>query len=236
MQAVKYRHDQWQSWENLGKAALGVRAYGQACRATAKVLDISRDKRLDVSTLRRLVDWVEVSRRNDVSDAPKSAAAPPGRSGRTGASVESERPTESAEEVSSSGNESEGLSAADVAAAVRAAAEGGDEEENGNEGGQESGPEEGAEVLASEREVAAVGELLKRAVGSGEGGAEVWGLQARFFEVVGDVDMAKESRLKQVRALQVSSAPAREARRASSGSPCSAGRDSVRCSGSLENV
>lgn len=202
MQAVKYRHDQWQSWENFGKAALDVGAHVQACRAIRKVLELS-NKRVDTSTLRGLVEWVERSTRHKHKHKSSSKwenggdVSKQGESGGTGGVESKETRNDGTKDLESEG---QALSAADVAAAVGAIE---DEDEESSSGQEEtSKPMEEGDV-ASEREMGVVGELLKRVVGSGEGGGEVWGLQARFFEATGSVEMAKESRLRQVRALQV---------------------------------
>jgi hypothetical protein len=203
VQAVKYRHDQWQSWENFGKAALDVGAHVQACRAVQKVLELSNNKRVDTSTLRRLVEWVERSARRKhehESSSERESGGDVSKQGESGGSGGVE--TKETRDDGKRDLESEGqaLSAADVAAAVGPIEDENEESSSGQE--ETSKPMEEGDV-ASEREMGVVGELLKRVVVSGEGGGEVWGLQARFFEAMGNMEMAKESRLRQVRALQV---------------------------------
>jgi hypothetical protein len=209
VQAIKYRHDQWQSWENFGKAALDVGAHVQACRAVQKVLELSNNKRVDTNTLWRLVEWVERSTRRKLEHESRPAeisergsggdGSRQGESGESGGVETKETRDDGKRDLESEG---QALSAADVAAAVGAIEDDVDEEESSSGQEETSKPTEEGDV-ASEREMGVVGELLKRVVGSGEGGGEVWGLQARFFEATGNVDMAKESRLRQVRALQV---------------------------------
>lgn len=60
-EALKFKRNSWQLWENYGHVALDVGNIGQALEAIQKVLDMTSNKRIDTELLKRIM--VEVERR-----------------------------------------------------------------------------------------------------------------------------------------------------------------------------
>ncbi|KAL3697661.1 hypothetical protein R1sor_011737 [Riccia sorocarpa] len=59
-EALKLKRNNWQMWENLAQVALDVANFGQALIALENVLDLFEDKRIDITSLRRLIEELEV--------------------------------------------------------------------------------------------------------------------------------------------------------------------------------
>ncbi|KAK9086759.1 hypothetical protein Syun_029153 [Stephania yunnanensis] len=58
-EALKYRRNSWQLWENYSQVAADIRNFGQALQATKMVLDMTSYKRIDADLLERVLMEVE---------------------------------------------------------------------------------------------------------------------------------------------------------------------------------
>ncbi|KAK9083931.1 hypothetical protein Scep_030402 [Stephania cephalantha] len=58
-EALKYRRNSWQLWENYSQVAADIRNFGQALQATKMVLDMTNYKRIDADLLERVLMEVE---------------------------------------------------------------------------------------------------------------------------------------------------------------------------------
>ncbi|KAG2668551.1 hypothetical protein I3760_15G165800 [Carya illinoinensis] len=69
-EALKFKRDSWQLWENYGHVAVDVGNIGQALEAIQKVLDMTRNKRIDAEILKRIMIEVERRASTDHSRSP----------------------------------------------------------------------------------------------------------------------------------------------------------------------
>ncbi|XP_022735386.1 tetratricopeptide repeat protein 27 homolog [Durio zibethinus] len=58
-EALKYKRDSWQMWENYSHVALDVGNIGQALEAIKMVLNMTNNKRIDVDLLERIMQYLE---------------------------------------------------------------------------------------------------------------------------------------------------------------------------------
>lgn len=58
-EALKLKRNSWQMWENFSHVAADVGSYSQAMDAVCKVMDMTKNKRIDVDLLERLMGEVE---------------------------------------------------------------------------------------------------------------------------------------------------------------------------------
>ncbi|WOL10567.1 tetratricopeptide repeat protein [Canna indica] len=71
-EALKFRRNNWQLWENFSNVALDVGNTRQALEATKMVLDLSNNKRVDVELLDKILKKFEDGERNSNSDLSSS--------------------------------------------------------------------------------------------------------------------------------------------------------------------
>jgi hypothetical protein len=58
-EALKFKRNSWQMWENFAEVALDISNFGQTVMALHKVLDLSQEKRVSIGILTRLVEEIE---------------------------------------------------------------------------------------------------------------------------------------------------------------------------------
>ncbi|BFI27698.1 tetratricopeptide repeat protein 27 [Marchantia polymorpha subsp. ruderalis] len=183
-EALKLKRNSWQMWENFAQVSLDVANFSQAILALEKVLDLSEEKRVDIIAYRRLMKELEI--RKGLLVRPK-----------TNSFKDTDENRDAEDEFDSLS--SLGLPSPAVAFSSK---------ENLPEGDtQELSPSEsdsGSLVSSKETDMLLekTGKLLSRIVARGQGGGEVWGLKARWHQIMGDMDMCVEALLKQVRAYQ----------------------------------
>ncbi|KAA8522634.1 hypothetical protein F0562_013005 [Nyssa sinensis] len=158
-EALKFKRNSWQLWENFSHVAADVGNFGQALEAIQKVLDMTSNKRIDAEFLERMMLEIE----GQTLTRPQSHLAI---------------------------NDHNNTNQIDLA----------DSDANcANE------PRDSEVGLAKAREtdhlVELLGNILRQIVRSG-GGAEIWGLYARWHKLKGDLTMCSEALLKQVRSYQ----------------------------------
>ncbi|KAE8126170.1 hypothetical protein FH972_020914 [Carpinus fangiana] len=151
-EALKFKRESWQLWENYGHVAVDVGNIGQALEAIQKVLDMTNNKRIDAELLKRIM--IEVENRASPNQ--------PGSHVMTNDDSSSDQDclNESTYAVSGMGRSHE-----------------------------------------TEYLVEFLGKVLQRIVRS-LGGADIWGLYARWHRIKGDLTMCSEALLKQVRSYQ----------------------------------
>ncbi|KAG0448913.1 hypothetical protein HPP92_027599 [Vanilla planifolia] len=70
-EALKFRRNSWQLWENYSHVALDVGNFHQALEATKMVLDLSSNKRVDIELLNKVLTKVEENTLRFSDDAAK---------------------------------------------------------------------------------------------------------------------------------------------------------------------
>ncbi|KAF6137117.1 hypothetical protein GIB67_030881 [Kingdonia uniflora] len=58
-EALKFRRNSWQLWENYSQVAADIGNFGQALEASMKVLDMTKNKRLDTEILEKIMKELE---------------------------------------------------------------------------------------------------------------------------------------------------------------------------------
>ncbi|KAJ8562365.1 hypothetical protein K7X08_011656 [Anisodus acutangulus] len=59
-EALKLKRDSWQMWENFSRVAADIGNFSQALEAVQKVLDMTKNKRIDVELLERMLQELEL--------------------------------------------------------------------------------------------------------------------------------------------------------------------------------
>lgn len=72
-EALKFKRNSWQMWENYSQVAADVGNYSQAMEAINKVLDMTGNKRIDVGLLERLMLVIEEQSLNSKSSVTSSS-------------------------------------------------------------------------------------------------------------------------------------------------------------------
>ncbi|CAK9187949.1 unnamed protein product [Ilex paraguariensis] len=158
-EALKFKRNSWQLWENYGHVAADVGNINQAMEAVQMVLELSKNKRIDAELLERIM--LEIEARVSASHSPSPVAT--------------------------------------------------NNDDFSNHSLADSDIHYVKEVTRSEIDLARtretehlmelLGKILQRIVRSA-GGAEIWGLYARWHKLKGDLTMCSEALLKQVRSYQ----------------------------------
>ncbi|EFJ51673.1 hypothetical protein VOLCADRAFT_87348 [Volvox carteri f. nagariensis] len=214
-ESVRHKRDSWQTWENYARAALASGHYQQAVRGLQTALKLSSGHRLFVDVASGLLDVLEgrpPPRDGGTSMAAAAAAAAEGLRGVAAEAGEDEaalgvpllplladiplnHPDQQLQAGKGGGGEAEAeaaVAAANPTAAPRTTT-------------TSSSNPPAADVLLSGRErevvVGGLGALLREAVNSPAASAALWGCLARYWALRGEVDSAKEARIKQVRGL-----------------------------------
>ncbi|KAL6770306.1 hypothetical protein ACKKBG_A34440 [Auxenochlorella protothecoides x Auxenochlorella symbiontica] len=196
-EALRHKRDSWQAWENYGAVAARAREWQAAAHALQEVLRLSDGARLDLEALEVLVRRLERGAEEEEEEGMEE-----GDGGRGGDEEDGDLLDPYDEEVDAR------LKKLDLAAA-RWLGEAGEAAERPTEARDAAAREEAAAVQAAAdaRGAAtlqrAVHAVLRQAAACGAGGAELWGLFARYHEATSeDPSLALECRLKEVRALQ----------------------------------
>lgn len=129
-EALKFKRNSWQMWENFSHVAANVGNFGQALEAVQKVLDMNKNELRDLEVLETVM--LEIERRTQNSDFQS---------------------------------------------------------------------QDGYRTRETDYLVEFLGKILQQIVKRG-GGAEIWGLYARWQKLKGDLTMCSEALLKQVRSYQ----------------------------------
>ncbi|XP_042498787.1 tetratricopeptide repeat protein 27 homolog [Macadamia integrifolia] len=58
-EALKFRRNSWQLWENYSQVAMDIGNFGQALEATKMVVDMTRNKRTDFTLLEKIMEEIE---------------------------------------------------------------------------------------------------------------------------------------------------------------------------------
>ncbi|KAJ7539425.1 hypothetical protein O6H91_11G092300 [Diphasiastrum complanatum] len=210
-EALKFKRGSWQMWENFSQVAIDIGNYLQAATAIEKVLDLSRGKHVDLPSLTKLIE--ELEKRQGFLNQRKihsslgtsmnsvSAFSRQKDDGKVNANLPEESVIPTIFEMSASNvEEQNGTGSTDTHAHEL----NGLDVDHSEEVGLSIDIEGPKEDLIKERELLLdiVGKLLGQVVEHGNADGEVWGLQARWYRIKGDLPMASQALLKQVRALQ----------------------------------
>eukprot|EP00850_Spirogloea_muscicola_P020172 SM000208S06342 [mRNA] locus=s208:110210:117173:- [translate_table: standard] len=178
LEALKYKHNSWQMWDNFVRVALDVKSFEQALNGMDKILDLTNNKQLDMAALEHLISEIE---RHHMPATPESTPA------------ETDACLANSEESMAVGMQAHAESVArecesriherEQTVCV--------EEDRGH--AKEKDPPLFRRKLQK---------LLEKVAAGGAGGKQIWSLQGRFFEAVGQHARATECFLKQIRALQ----------------------------------
>ncbi|XP_057872114.2 uncharacterized protein LOC131078433 [Cryptomeria japonica] len=177
-EALKFRRNSWQMWENYSQVAMDIGNFGQALEAIKMVLDLTNNKRVDIDLLSKLVE--EMESRNAPDGSLGIAANGPEKNLQCSNymnEIQSNKTTNG--QSTDKQNDTMGTGSVDKE----------------NYGGIKYSFEE-------EQMVDLIGRILQQIVRSGEGGGDIWGLFARFHKFKGNLVTCSESLLKQVRAYQ----------------------------------
>lgn len=159
-EALKFKRDSWQLWDNYGNVAMDVGNVSQALEAIQKVLNISGCKRINAELLTRIMIEVEIRASTNQSASPVMT-------------------------------NHDDCCDQDYAADYQV-----DHLNKSTQGDTGVGRSCETEYL-----VEFLGKVLQQIVRS-EGGADIWGLYARWHKIKGDLIMCSEALLKQVRSYQ----------------------------------
>ncbi|CAH9138759.1 unnamed protein product [Cuscuta epithymum] len=157
-EALKFKRNSWQMWENFSRVAADIGNINQAMEAVQMVLDMTKKKRTDIDLLEKVMQDLEmrVSTTHSVS-ASRNATS------------------NNITDVICDTNHAEKLVTSEAG-------------------------------LSFEREtehlIQLVGTILRQMAQSGNSAAAVWGLNARWHKLKGDLTMCSEALLKQVRSYQ----------------------------------
>lgn len=177
-EALKFRRNSWQMWENYSQVAMDTGNFGQALEAIKMVLDLTNNKRGDLNLLSKLVEEME-SRKI-------SSGCTIVRNDGTGHNLESNN--------SLSENDLSKMNTRLCSDKPNNIVDTGSVHTDSYDGVKYS--------FETEQLVDLCGRILQQLVQSGEGGGEVWGLYARWHKFKGNSNMCTEALLKQVRAYQ----------------------------------
>ncbi|XP_020581812.1 tetratricopeptide repeat protein 27 homolog isoform X2 [Phalaenopsis equestris] len=156
-EALKFRRNSWQLWENYSHVAVDTGNFYQALEAIKMVLELSSNKRVDIEFLDKIL-------------------------------------TKTEEYASRSSSSCSATNDQDIRAS---------QEDSAMDCCGDSG--NFARVLEErERDLLAsmIGTVMQQVIKNGGGGAEIWGLYARWHKMEGNLLMCSEALLRQVRAYQ----------------------------------
>ncbi|KAH9317466.1 hypothetical protein KI387_019235, partial [Taxus chinensis] len=176
-EALKFRRNSWQMWENYSQVAMDIGNFSQALEAIKMVLDLTNNKRVDLNLLSKLLEEIECKKASgqclviatDSMDGQQQCS-------NTLIEIQSNKTT-SQRPIKPNGTMAVGSIG-----------------KNNHDGIKYS--------FEAEQMVDLIGRILQQIVSSGEGGGEVWGLFARFHKFKGNLVTCSEALLKQVRAYQ----------------------------------
>eukprot|EP00850_Spirogloea_muscicola_P016424 SM000133S26790 [mRNA] locus=s133:117854:124683:+ [translate_table: standard] len=180
-EALKYKHDSWQMWDNFVRVALDVKSFEQALNGMDKILELTNNKQLDMAALEHLIREIE---RHHTPATPDSTPA-------------------EADACSANSEEEEESMAVGMQAHAESVARECESQEHEPEQtvGVEKDRGQSKEKCPPlfQRQLQ---KLLEKVAAGGAGGNQIWSLQGRFFEAVGQHARATECFQKQIRALQ----------------------------------
>lgn len=177
-EALKFRRNSWQMWENYSQVAMDIGNFAQALEAIKMVLDLTKNKRGDLNLLSKLVE--EMESRKISSGCPIIQIDGTGQKLECSSTLfENDLSKTNTSQCADKPNKTvdTGLVHSESIEGVKYSFE-------------------------TEQLVDLCGRILQQLVRSGEGGGEVWGLYARWHKFKGNSIMCAEALLKQVRAYQ----------------------------------
>ncbi|ONK58614.1 uncharacterized protein A4U43_C09F14870 [Asparagus officinalis] len=184
-EALKFRRNTWQLWENYSHVAIDIGNFTQALEAIKQVLDLSNNKRVDVE----LLDVVMRAIEENASETADSAAYGTGRNDEHTPQRDSSNSMTDSCVVSILSSKKHDTKTCPGDSMIDTSEESAHSEQS----------------LLNPREIDLLmnmlGGILAQIVKNG-GVADIWGLYARWHKIKGDLLMCSEALLKEVRSYQ----------------------------------